>query len=578
MSSPSAFRPGARIIGRVVAGAALAVITVTTITCSDRAGPLPTTPPDAATVGGPRAATLTTSCLRTDATALQQGISTLFDQSVRQTARTLERAVEGGCPNTGPMLDYVTAILTWRAQGLVAGTQTDGGNPALWTYLTRLFNYTGYTLPNSALALTKAGFIGVCDDTADCALVSTLQTSGIKIYRGALGGRRVLITGAPASCSAASALTNLKLWGQCVEISADPKDSASFRLSAPSDPTRTSPAVVQTCIAEDIHDLALVRYLYDTTGQGGVKPGRLGKLSGGATRVGVQPVEAPFFVANCDWAQSVAAGPSAPTGALGSVTRVASRALEGVAALFAPQVANAAHGGLGTLPGGTSSLSLFGPIDPFVFQATFTNDPVGQTPVVDDRGRGRWFAATVNPGDITVQPGLGDITSNLVVLNQQGGASSNKSGIQLLAVLASQTGQPSTATDGVYRIRWSSLIASSKPFGANFNVLDSQGRVLAQFTYANGTAAKTGPVQFNGISAGTWTQFASQPYEITVDLDRRVVSFGLQGATPLVSNVPYLNAAGADLARVGWQFLSQNAQTIGMDDVEIVRLPDAVRP
>jgi hypothetical protein len=297
--------------------------------------------------------------------------------------------------------------------------------------------------------------------------------------------------------------------------------------------------------------------------------------------VSVQPPVAPFFAANCDKAQTFASAASAPTGSFGAVTRVASGALASVAEFFGPRVAEAAHGGLGTLPGGTNSLSLFGPIDPFLFQATFTNDVLGQQPGSPDRGRGSWLALTVNPGDIVVRASLGDIGSKLVVINQQGGVAPNKDGIQLLARVATQDAtQPQFATTGTYRIRWRSLVATPKAFDANFNVLDSgsPSQVLARFTYANSAAAQGGPILFNGTPTGaTWTQNEPQTFEITVNLDDKLVSFGLQGAAPLVSSQPFAGPA-IDLAKVGWQIKSQNAQTIGMDDVEIVRMPDAIVP
>jgi hypothetical protein len=421
--------------------------------------------------------------------------------------------------------------------------------------------------------------VGVCDDTADCALISKLSTSGIKLFKGATGGRRVLVYGAPASCGPASALTNLKLWGQCVDISADPKDGESFPLSSPTDRSLAAPAVVQTCIAEEIHHDPLAEYLY-TAPVGGSKPGRLGKLSDGTSRVSVQPPVAPFFAANCDKAQTFAAAASVPTGSFGAVTRVASGALASVAEFFGPRVAEAAHGGLGTLPGGTNSLSLFGPIDPFVFQATFTGDAVGQRPIEDDRGRSKWAVVTLNPGEVLVQASLGDIASKLVVMNQQGGAASSKPGIQLIAPVAQQKDQPAYASAGVYRIRWRSLVATPKAFEANFVVLDSEQRILAQFTYANSSAAQGGPILFNGAPTGlTWVQNASQTFEITIDLDPKPdakrVSFGVQGQAPVIEGVPYLNPNAVNLASAGWQIKSQNAQTIGMDDLEIVRVPDS---
>jgi hypothetical protein len=473
------------------------------------------------------------------------------------------------------MLTYVQAIVDWKQQGLVSASDV-----ALWDYLTTLFRYTGFPLPNTAAALGAQGFIGVCDDAtmpaAGCQLVAAAKTSGILIYKGALGGR-FLVTGAPTPCSPIRDATNLQAWGQCVEVSIDPKPGMSFAFQKDPIARPNGGAVVQTCVAE-----GSPHFLFEPDPVTEQKPGKLSQLSGGSTRVSVRPAAPEVFSITpddvlegkgCTFAH-VAQGASQGSGLL---ARFASNAL----AVFAPKVAYAGHGGLGTLPGFAEATSVFGPIDPYVFQGTFTGDVVGQQPGTPDRNRGSWSVVTLNPGDIVVRASLGDINSQLAVLNQQGGASSSKPGIQLVAQVATQSGQSSFATAGVYRVRWRSLVASSKPFGADMNVLDGTGRILATFTYANGTAAGSGPVLFNGAPVAnlTWAQNVSARYEITVDLDKRTVGFGLQGEAPRVSGASYLNGAAADLARAGWQFRSQNAQTIGTDDFEILRLPDpAVNP
>lgn len=545
--------------------------------CSDQSTRSLTPPTDigAQPSPGPHAAALPVSCQRTDASALQQQISGLFAASVRTTARTLERAVESGCPATTPMLDYVAAILGWRDQGLVTGTNT-----ALWSYLTLLFQYTGYTLPNTEAALGAQGFIGICDEATmpaeGCRLIAVAKTSGILVYKGALEkgtlGRRFLVTGAPASCTTIGLATNLQPWGQCVEVSIDPKPGLSFVFAADPVARPNGGAVVQTCVAENAP-----AFLYDPDGAPEGKPGKMSQLSGGSARVSVRPPAPELFTITaddalagkgCTYAQVVQREP----GDGGALTRLARGAL----ALFTPREAYAGHGGLGTLPAFVDATSRFGPIDPYLFQGTFTTDVVGQPPSSPDRGRGSWYIATLTPGDVLVQASLGDIASQLVVINQAGGNAVSKPGIQLVARVATQAGQPSFATTGVYRVRLRALVASSKPFGAPFIVRDSQGREIARFTYDNGSSAKSGPVLYNGVPVATWQQNISQRFEITVDLDHRVTSFGFQGATPLVSGAPFVAPAG-DLAQAGWEITGRDGQIIGMDDAEIVALPDGPR-
>ncbi len=473
------------------------------------------------------------------------------------------------------MLDYVAQILAWRAQGLTLGGASDGSNPALWDYLTTLFRYAGFSLPNAGTALGPQGFIGVCDDATmpaeGCTLVAAAKTSGMRILKGALGGR-FLVTGAPASCAPLGAATNLQPWGQCLEVSIDPKVGPSFRYVADPVARPNGGAIVQTCLAEGAPN-----FLAAASGEPNGKNGKLGQLSAGSERVSVRPPAPPVFRITeedelagrgCSFAQVVARD-RRPDAGLWS--RLASAALDALT----PRLAYATHGGLGGMPGFTAQTSRFGPVDPFVFQATFTGDVVGQPPATPDRGRGSWTIETLNPGDVTVRASLADIASPLVVVNQQGGAAPSKPGIQLLGALATQAGQPSVAQAGVYRVRWRAVVATPKAFDANFNLLDAQGNVLASFTYANGNAAQGGPVLFNGAPTGlAWAQNVSAAYEITLDLDRRQVSFGLQGAAPVASGLGYAYPAAEGFAQFGWQIKSQNAQTIGTDDVEVVRVPD----
>jgi hypothetical protein len=385
------------------------------------------------------------------------------------------------------------------------------------------------------------------------------------------------------------------VWGQCIEVSVGPYKDASYPFRRPTSPQVPAPALVRVCATEETYHAA--PWLFENAGLPDAVTGRarVGQRSGGANRVQVRPrvdglaEGVDFTLTGCDRAT---VPPPETAGGFGAVgASWLHRAGETLATLFAPRVAWAGHGGLSGLPGFAEQTSVFGPVDPFVFQATFTGDAVGGPPTVPDLGRGSWtIDTTQSPGSVLVRSGIGDIAGNVAVIDQAGGAAGSKAGAALLANLAyfqESVGETGVrATTGRYRLRWTSLVATPRAFGAPFHAFGPDRAVLARVSFENGRGAGSGPIHFNGSPvAGSdgqplrWTQNRKQRFELLVDLDAGRAELR---AAPFVDESAALAsgtfAPATPLVQAGWLLGGIDAQIIGTDDWEIVQLPARLTP
>ena len=577
----------------------------------------------------PRTAKLasTETCRAADLTALSDRIGAYVAKSAQSTASGLLRDVQQACrqlpadPNTATALKYTAQLLAWWRPTAPATKLWLGSDAQLWDYLTLLFKYIGHTIGNDVEALGTQGFIGVCTAGAGCDLIAKERTSGIRIYPGALSATptaQFLVTGSPAACTELDNATDLQVWGQCIEVTVDPKDGPGFAFQK----VTPGPALVQTCFNQTAFD-AVGFYLYGSDANpvsielpdATTTRTRLAQRSGGKSTVSLRAhpangtdVEDGFFLANCDGATDLTELSAPARTKAEYAMRLFGRAGSAALRIFTPQPLYAAHGGLGSL-GFVEEMSLFGPADPFTFQATFDNpyalapgvrtpDVPGQAPVDDDLGRAEWSIAFQDPGYVLVRaaPFGGFAAGTKVVeINQGGGASSSKQGMEMLANLAffegATGGEGTPANTGKYRIRWTSSIASPRAggTGAPFVALgvDSHNNpvTLARFAYVNGPNAQSGLVTFNDLPVAglTWQQNVPRRYELIIDLIagksylRTVVPTGSaqsQSTAAVVQSFP-LNSR---LLQAGWKLGKQDNQVIGMDDLEIVRLADTFDP
>jgi hypothetical protein len=389
-------------------------------------------------------------------------------------------------------------------------------------------------------------------------------------------------------------------------VSVDPKSGDSFKLSPA--PGFTSPAIVQTCLSDQA--LALAKYLTAETvnlGDATTTRPRLAQRSGAQTSVKLTRRPAStFFTADCHAAETYATAPVPHVAPLERLLASPTLLAVGRAAewLLLPRTANAGHGGLGSIGGFVEEeFSKFGPSDPFVFQASFDNpyaalnvvrqaDEPGKQPLDDDLGRATWTIGFQQPGYVLVRaaPFAGfPAGTNAVEINQGGGASSSKQGLDMLANLAFFQGDDvrvdERANAGKYRIRWTSAIASPRAGGTGapfvaLGIVNGKAAELARFAYDNGPNAQSGTISFNGVTVPglSWQQNTIQRFELLIDLSAglsylRTVDLATnQSATTDAS--PKNFGTGAVLTQAGWRLGRQDNQIIGMDGFEIVRLPD----
>jgi hypothetical protein len=212
---------------------------------------------------------------------------------------------------------------------------------------------------------------------------------------------------------------------------------------------------------------------------------------------------------------------------------------------------------------------VFGPLDPYNFQATFNTDVPGSPPGAPDRGS--WFIDTTSTAQLTVVASVGDIASNALLLNQHTGGANPASDTIVLRALPLN----GAATEGTYLVRWRSLVHSPSVKYAPLVIRDGTGAEIARFEYRQGPSAKTGPqtltVQGQTFAAGTWSQDVSQLYTVTIDLAAHTVALSING-TAVVSPT---SSAFSGFGSAGWELSGIDAEILGIDNFEILRIPDS---
>jgi hypothetical protein len=586
---------------------------------------------------------LGSACQPADLAALSTGIETYAAKSIQSTANALLRDVVAACrrdaskPNPAPAVAYTEQLLAWWRPASGAPPVWSGTAEQFQGYLIRLFRAVGHTIDEDLNVFGTQGFIGVCRANDDCVLKASALTSGIKIFKGALSAdptAKFLVTGRPAACGTLDGATDVRIWGQCVEITVEPKDGPSFPLRA----VAPVPALVQTCLTERAFASARFYLTVDVTDPTtSVKTPvpipvelpdattsrlRLAQQSGGSnTPVKLRPRPSAsathgydsdrFFTAHCEGAELAQALLPAHR-PFEVATRWFGEARSFAAGLFTARTAYAAHGGLGSL-GVIEEFSTFGPADPFVFEATFDNpygaaatkhvaDAPGVQPVNDDVGRANWSIDPQLPGYVLVRAApFGGFAAgtNVVEVNQAGGAAESKKGLTMYAQLAhfsdATSGAGQNANAGTYRIRWTSSVASPRAGGSGApfvaTSIDAAGSTteLARFVYVNGPSAQTGLIRFGDhtVAGLTWQQNVPRRYEILVDLTGGKAY--LRARNPTTGAFEYLKnlaggyamqsfAAGSSLTHVGWRLGLRDNQVLAIDDLEVVRLADTFPP
>ncbi len=576
-----------RLPSRPIAAALLLLA----VACGDQ--PRTTTP--RAPGDAPRAALTTAAvCAKGDALFLSQEIATLFgDPKLRQTARGYETTVETRCSGTtaqtypagtaaatlatapAAALAYTEWLLGQRGQtGYIAS------DAFLWTYLTRLFGYVGYTIPPLGTGFEIGGFVRICYSGTVCQLESADGRRAIRFPAGALSataGIPFLVTGEPRDCAPFSSFSSYSVYSGCIDISVDPKPGTSFTLKAPGTLVEmcTTAATTPSYVTERRQDV----YTSLTTTQG--KLGQRSQTPGnGFTPISFRPYSAGFL--DDFWCDN----DKPLTATVGALQRIR-RAGDALLALFRPAVAYAGHGGLGTLPGLVEELSVFGPLDGYAFNGDFEPDTVGSFPHTWAEMRtGTWsLSLGPNPSRASVQAPAAPFTTQHLRLDQGGGAAANKDPLVLTGTLGLPMAPQPGDGDRRIRLRVRTAIATSRALDALFEARTSTGATFATFRFRDGSSAQSGtivPVVPAGatvlgtVGSAPWSQNVIRPLQVTVSFDVTAsvatVSVGLVGETPLAQYTLPISAL-PNLASFRWTLGGRDGVTVLSDDYQAFDAP-----
>jgi hypothetical protein len=544
------------------------------------------------------------ACTRDDAQFLQQGIGALFsDPNLRREARARESTVEARCTDGKPQpypdataartlasapaaaVQYAGWLLNQRSAATVRS-----GDDYLWAYIVRLLDYVGYALPSargSSGVFATSGFVRICVSGQICQVEAPDGRRGIRFPKFALStldSVPFLVTGVPVSCGPFGTPSTYTIHGACIDITVDPKPEASFAL-------KESGTVVEVCTDHDQTPTYVYARRTDVYGKAVTTQGKLGQRSprdaAAYAPISLRPYVAGFLSTlpqhqgKIDFCETPSSATTGGTGALGTLARAGDALL----ALFRPRVAYAGHGGLSTLPGAVSALSVFGPLDGYAFSGTFDQDAVGSFPSnTPEMREGTWKVneGFPDPSLASVRFG-GPFGSNYLLLNQAGGASPRTDSLVLTGTLGTAAASFAEDSDRVVRVRVRAAVLSTRAIGARFFVRSTLQRI-AGFQFNDGQSAGAGTISAilpNGaerIGASTtasWSQNGTRDLQVTVRFNfnapaETVVEIGLVGEVAPLARYK-LNVA--DVASVSWVLAGRDGNTIGSDDYQVFDVP-----
>ncbi|MBA3340439.1 MAG: hypothetical protein H0T48_01235 [Gemmatimonadaceae bacterium] len=524
---------------RLNRGAVLMLIAVVAGACADDSPPAATGPDVAVRFARPAGGACSASLGRSISDQ-QKG---LFERTTLKAAQNLWGVVTAACAGNlaqakEAMLTYVQFTIDQEAGGTTL-TPSGFASPAAGTvsHWNSVFAYVDYPAPGlPATVLESTGAAKVIPATATTAEVSIAQKAALKYSPQSTAdpiGHLFSIYPLPDNCLTG---TNLEQTGKCFEFSASPAVSPGFD--------------VQVGICQPL-DEALH----------GNMPA-LAHLVSGKTEI-TEPT--PSAYPSLSFCNGTSTTGSMGDGLGGAARRLASL----VKSAFTVRRAYAAHGGLGGISGG--GLSPFGGVDLLVFSADFSST-AGLPPEAPNVGT--WLKAEATPpGSILVQASLGTLTNSPVVLSQGGGNCSTCGGLDLWGGLNSSSASI-VASDGLYRVEWSSLQDGPTLKGAPFVLRSSTGAEIARLVYSSQSGQDL--LTYNGnIPAGGWIRHAAQRFTILVNLNTRTTSLSI-GGQPVAGaqDQPFVSASALDLASVRAEFTGIDSGIMGWDDISVQRLAD----
>ncbi len=495
------------------------------------------------------------ACTAAVSKQVQADIDLLFRSSDRSQVKGEWSKVAKLCPNvTAAAAEQKIYIqLTINKYKLGVALDPNGTAPPTtqellvdnWDHTATFVGEPAYLLAPSVLDAN--GAVGVFG-AAGGDLLNSVSTAGIRVNPNAVSNSYVFSIAPLADCSTLSSRTNLDLFPLCFDLHVNP-----LTTFAPPDFVD-----IELCPVEGTPAAIL--------GRGHLAHPKIDELALTPTPPGGNNI----FGFSCSNALTDA-NILAPSGVFGALRQLAQRTMQ----WLRPTAAYAIHGGLS---GKSCCLSPYGTADPDIFLSTFTADVVGLPPGPPEKGT--WTVQSASPGSVLVQASLGDVNSNLAVINQQGGNCTNCGGLNFIGTVH---GAP--PENGTYLVRWRSLVSSPNVNYVPFILRAADTTLeLARLDYRSGGPAQTGPLTFNGTSlvaglpAGTWARNISQLFEITVDLvsTPHTVSLSINGVPVSGAQaVPFVNPAATNIKTLSIRIVGNDVQTIGWENIEIRRLVDA---
>jgi hypothetical protein len=511
--------------------AALAVLTMagacTESTRSDAKFP---TDPALAKGGSPE-------CNTQVANAVDKDLKALYGNSVPTSIASAWSAVQSNCPGAAAkaaVLTYVDAMLTQENPPISDATRA-GIVVSDWTTVYQYAGYTGQDVPGVSVAvLQTAGGAGVINLDVG-GTVTTHDHLAAVLVPGQHRTGSVLFTIEPTTPGCFQ--TNLGKVGTCYEFGDSPSAEPyaprlRFGICATTDPS-----------VLDEHLKLRLAHQHGTT-------------FSVLTRFPPPATVLCGDVASTSWLQKYG----------GPLGRLVARA----AGLFVPHTLYASHGGLGGEDAGASPV---GGVASQIFDADFSNDTPGTSPVSPLVGTWNTPIPAPPPSTVLVQASIGNLTDRPVVINQAGGACQH-CGTLLFTGTATNSGA-APANTGSYYVEFDALQDQPSPKDGPLVSRGANGREIARVAFRNVSSNRH--IWFDDQDTGTsWTTDVSLHFKITFDFDAspKTASLEINGVTVVDPRPLYAKqgAVGSDLSSLGWELTGIDAGVMGWDNVRVYRV------
>ena len=400
-------------------------------------------------------------------------------------------------------------------------------------HLNTVFSYVGYPAPGLSGGATgplQAGIVAVIPATGGIREYQRIHLGAFELLeQGAAGDQRGHLFVMSAMNEQCLSVDNLRELEDCVELTSYPGVTPKF-----------SPKIkVGICFPENVSAGALVL--------------------GHETPTGTEIAGQAAYPVDCHASLNVA---STATGFEKLMTRLASfgRNTIGVRRAYA---SDKGLGGIG------SFLSPWGALDALIFGTNFNAPHVVGSAPDSTEGSFTFTQFVTSPGSILIQNGLGNLTGQLVVLSQGGGACASCGGLELRGHFFSASGD--AADDGVYEINWTSVQTAPGVKGAPFVLRASDTAEVARVTYD--TQQSVNRILYNGVVVGSWTRNVGQHFKIVVNLNTNKTSLYI-GTTLVATEKDFVNPNAQNIASLAAEFSGIDSGVMGWDALGVQRISD----